>query len=75
MGIVYLAEDTELNRRVAIKTIRRSFLKRVDAVRRFLREARGGGGGSASQHHQHLSCGLERQFAVVCHGAADGRNA
>lgn len=40
MGIVYLAEDTELNRRVAIKTIRRSFLKRVDAVRRFLREAR-----------------------------------
>ncbi|MBL8818341.1 MAG: serine/threonine protein kinase [Planctomyces sp.] len=40
MGIVYLAVDPELKRRVAIKTIRASFLKHRDAQKRFLREAR-----------------------------------
>ena len=40
MGDVYLARDTRLNRNVAIKLLRASFIPDVDAKRRLLREAR-----------------------------------
>src|SRR5207253_159444 len=39
MGVVYLAEDTLLKRRVAIKVLPRSAQEDVSSVRRFLREA------------------------------------
>jgi serine/threonine protein kinase len=40
MGEVYLARDTRLNRNVAIKLLRTSFLPDAEAKRRLLREAR-----------------------------------
>ncbi len=40
MGEVYLARDTKLNRNVAIKVLRASFLPDAQAKRRLLREAR-----------------------------------
>ena len=40
MGSVYLAKDTKLDRRVAIKFLRRDFSERSDALWRFLREAK-----------------------------------
>ena len=40
MGSVYLAKDTKLDRRVAIKFLRRDFNERSDALWRFLREAK-----------------------------------
>src|SRR5947209_1281865 len=40
MGEVYLAEDTRLKRRVALKLLPRSFTQDADRVRRFQQEAR-----------------------------------
>jgi serine/threonine protein kinase/Tol biopolymer transport system component len=40
MAEVFLAEDTRLNRRVAIKFLSREFIKDTDRTRRFTREAR-----------------------------------
>ena len=40
MGEVYLAEDTRLNRKVALKLLPREFTKDKERIRRFEREAR-----------------------------------
>ena len=40
MGEVYLAKDSQLERKVAIKVLRRKFGKEEDGLRRFIREAR-----------------------------------
>jgi serine/threonine protein kinase/predicted Zn-dependent protease len=40
MGEVYLAEDTRLNRRVALKLLPAEFTREAERVRRFIREAR-----------------------------------
>jgi tetratricopeptide (TPR) repeat protein len=40
MGEVYLAQDTKLDRRVAIKFLNQEFSKDVDKLNRFIREAR-----------------------------------
>lgn len=50
MGTVYLAEDTRLGRRVAIKTLRPRYLKQATAKTRFLAEARM----AAQLHHDHI---------------------
>ena len=39
MGVVFLAEDADLERQVAIKTLPRSFAANPDRVARFRREA------------------------------------
>ncbi|HSR99350.1 MAG TPA: bifunctional serine/threonine-protein kinase/formylglycine-generating enzyme family protein [Kofleriaceae bacterium] len=49
MGQVYLAQDTTLGRRVALKLIKRSMM-RADGVARFLQEARA----TASLSHPHI---------------------
>jgi predicted hydrocarbon binding protein len=43
MGVVFLAEDTQLLRRVAIKVLKPSMLSQPDAERQFVREARAAG--------------------------------
>ena len=50
MGAVYLAEDTTLRRRVAIKLVSAQLSSDEDALRRFLREARA----MASVEHPHV---------------------
>ena len=40
MGEVYLAEDTRLDRRVALKLLPAAFTKHADRVRRFIQEAK-----------------------------------
>src|SRR5262249_25598195 len=40
MGTVYLADDTRLHRKVAVKTLKRCFAEKSVAKDRFLREAR-----------------------------------
>jgi predicted ATPase len=50
MGKVYLAEDTTLGRRVAIKLISETLAGSADAVQRFLREART----MATVEHPHI---------------------
>ena len=44
MGAVYLAEDLQLRRMVALKVMRPQFSVRKDAAERFLREARAAAG-------------------------------
>ncbi len=50
MGVVFLAEDLQLHRRVALKTILPHVAVRADARERFLREARA----AARIEHEHL---------------------
>jgi len=50
MGEVYLAEDTRLDRRVAIKVLPAAFTTDVDRVRRFMMEAKA----SSALNHPHI---------------------
>jgi eukaryotic-like serine/threonine-protein kinase len=50
MGMVFLAEDTVLQRRVALKVLRPDVARRSDASARFLREARA----AAALHHDRV---------------------
>ncbi|HEY7308928.1 MAG TPA: protein kinase [Gemmataceae bacterium] len=50
MGIVFLAEDERLGRRVALKTMRPESAQMANAKQRFLREARG----TAAIEHDHI---------------------
>lgn len=50
MGVVFLAEDTQLRRRVALKLLRPYRLRHRDAVERFIREARS----AAAVRHDHV---------------------
>ncbi len=50
MGMVFLAEDTTLRRRVALKVLNPEFARRPDAPARFLREARAAG----ALRHDHV---------------------
>ena len=61
MGTVYLADDTRLGRRVALKTLKRELADRPGAKDRFLREARSG----AKLHHDHI-------IPIYYVGEADG---
>lgn len=61
MGVVYLANDTRLNRQVAIKLMRRDLAARPEARDRFVREARS----MAQIDHEHI-------MAVLSVGEVDG---
>ncbi len=50
MGVVFLAEDTQLQRRLALKTLKPEFAARKDSAERFLREARA----AAAIKHEHV---------------------
>jgi len=50
MGVVYLAHDTQLNRKAAIKVIRTDLLESRTATKRFLKEART----TAKFNHPHI---------------------
>jgi serine/threonine protein kinase/pectin methylesterase-like acyl-CoA thioesterase len=50
MGGVFLAEDTQLHRRVALKVMRPDISGHANADERFLREARA----AAAMHHDHI---------------------
>jgi len=50
MGVVYLARDTLLDRRVALKVLRRDALGNADRRQRFLREARA----ASALNHPHI---------------------
>jgi WD40 repeat protein/serine/threonine protein kinase len=50
MGVVFLAEDMRLGRRVALKTMRPEAAQMANAKQRFLREARG----AAAIEHDHI---------------------
>ncbi|MBS1790011.1 MAG: AAA-like domain-containing protein [Acidobacteria bacterium] len=50
MGEIYLAEDTRLNRKVAVKLLPRQFTRDADRVRRFKQEARA----ASSLNHPHI---------------------
>ncbi len=52
MGVVHLAVQPELERRVVLKTIRRSLSDDATLVERFVREARA----AAAVHHQNVVC-------------------
>ncbi|MGE0887496.1 MAG: AAA-like domain-containing protein [Blastocatellales bacterium] len=50
MGEIYLAEDTRLNRKVALKLLPRHFTRNSDRVRRFKQEARA----ASALNHPHI---------------------
>jgi len=69
MGVVYLARDLELNRRVAIKVLRDDKLKRFTAEqrRRWLRRFHTEAAAAAQLEHDHL-------VTIYEHGEIEGRH-
>ena len=54
MGVVYKAEDTKLERTVALKFLAAHLLKDEEARKRFNREAKGRRGAESSEHLSRL---------------------
>ena len=54
MGEVYLAQDTALDRKVALKILPTEFAADADRMDRFVREAQVGVVTESSEHHHHL---------------------
>lgn len=68
MGIVYRADDTKLDRSVAIKVLPTSALSSEEDRARFFREAKA----AAKLHHQHIASVFEIDEAVPDDSAQDG---
>jgi len=51
MGEVYLAQDTKLDRRVALKVLPAEVAANHDRMRRFMQEAKAAFGVEPSKHH------------------------
>lgn len=72
MGEIYLAEDTRLNRQVALKILPRQFTRDADRVRRFKQEARA----ASSLNHPHIvtifEIGEERSWHYIVTEFIDG---
>jgi serine/threonine protein kinase len=51
MGEVYLAQDTKLDRQVALKILSREFAADTDRMNRFVREAKSASAKPAQHHH------------------------
>ena len=54
MGEVYLAQDTKLDRKVALKILPADLAANQDRMRRFVQEAQGRRGAQSSEHRAHL---------------------
>ena len=50
MGAVYLAQDTKLDRKVALKLLPATFTQDADRVRRFMQEAKA----ASALNHPHI---------------------
>ena len=66
MGVVWLAEDTRLNRKVALKTVKSADADTTEGRQRLMREARA----AASLNHPHIAAvhdvlDLDGQVVVV----------
>ena len=74
MGEVWLAHDPDLERDVAIKTLRQDYGQDADYLRRFLREARS----AAQLHHQNTisiyQVGAEGDMAYIVMEMIDGNS-
>jgi serine/threonine protein kinase len=74
MGGVFLAEDTQLNRRVALKVMRPDVSEKLNSVERFLREARA----AAAVHHDHIitiyQVGRDEQIPFLAMEYLDGES-
>ena len=54
MGEVYLAQDTSLNRKVALKVLPADVAANQDRMRRFKQEATAAASSQSSEHRAHL---------------------
>ena len=54
MGEVYLAQDAQLRRRVALKILPGDLASNQDRMRRFIQEAQSAGRAQSSQHRARL---------------------
>ncbi|MBL8190675.1 MAG: AAA-like domain-containing protein [Acidobacteria bacterium] len=73
MGEIYLAEDTRLNRKVALKLLPHQFTRDADRVRRFKQEARA----ASALNHPHIvtifEIGEERGWHYIVTEFIDGQ--